>query len=664
MRGTSPIPPGTADPATLFPDNSDMAWRMLESMTDAFQVFDAGWRITYMNPVARKFFASHGLDPDSMIGKHIWDDLFPGARDTDSARQMLRAMTERVPVAFENYYEPWDSWQFSRFDPLPDGGLANYYQDITARKRAEEAVRDSEERFRQLFELGTLGRAITSPTKGTLEVNDGFCRIVGYDRAELLQMSWPELTHPDDLAADLEQFNRILAGEIDTYSMEKRWIRKDGTVVDSLLWVNCVRREDRAVDYFVSQVQDITERKRANQALRQSEERYRSLIGQVRDFAIFSSDEYGVVKTWNEGCQYVLGYAEEEFIGLDTAELFTPEGRAVVVPVAELRQAAEAGTAMIDQWMIAKGGRRFFAMGAITAQRDHGGQLIGFSSVIRDVTAMKVFQDELVGHEESLQRMVTERTGELQETTERLRISERMAALGTLAAGLGHDMGNLLLPMDVRLGLLIEADLPRELHEHVVGIQKCARYLQRLSSGLRLLATDPAHVESRGVTELGRWWSDVRIILKDVLPGGVRFEDNVPEAESWVGFGRTGLTQAVYNLVQNAADAIKEHGGSRVSIRIESDPSDPWITIRVADDGPGMPEEVARRCMEPYFSTKARGESTGMGLSLVHALVTGAGGQVEIQSAPGQGTTISLVLPRALPKEHAQDASPDMAGAV
>jgi PAS domain S-box-containing protein len=633
-------------------------------MTDAFQVFDAGWRITYMNPVARKFFASHGFDPDSMIGKHFWDDLYPGARDTDSARQVLRAMTERVPVAFENYYEPWDSWQFSRFDPLPDGGLANYYQDITARKRAEEALRDSEERFRRLFELGTLGRTITSPTKGTLEVNDGFCRIVGYNRAQLLQMSWPELTHPDDLAADVEQFNRALAGEIDTYSMEKRWIRKDGTVVDSIIWVNCVRREDGAVDYFFSQVQDITERKRANQALRMSEERYRSLIGQVRDFAIFSSDEYGVVKTWNEGCQYVLGYAEKEFIGLDTAELFTPEDRAAVVPAVERSQAAETGTAIIDRWMIAKGGRPFFAMGAITAQRDRGGQLIGFSSVVRDVTTMKVFQDELAGHEESLERLVTERTGELKETTERLRVSERMAALGTLAAGLGHDMGNLLLPMDVRLGLLIEADLPRELHEHVVGIQKCARYLQRLSSGLRLLATDPAHVESRGVTEIGRWWTDVRIILKDVLPGGIRFEDYVPEAESWVGFGRTGLTQAVYNLVQNAADATKEHNGSRVSIRVESDPSDPWITIRVADDGPGMTEEVARRCMEPYFSTKARGESTGMGLALVHALVTGAGGQVEIQSAPGQGTTISLILPRALPREQTQDAPPDMAGAV
>jgi PAS domain S-box-containing protein len=488
--------------------------------------------------------------------------------------------------------------------------------------------------------------------------------MLGYDRAELLQKSWPELTHPDDLAADLEQFNRVMAGEVDGYSLDKRFIRKDGTFVDVTIWVNTMRRDDGAVDYFVALVQDITEQKRANETSRKSEEQYRSLISQVKDFAIFSTDERGIVTTWNEGCQFVLGYSQLEFIGLDTAELFTAEDRAQGILAAELRQARQAGTAGTERWMIARGGRRFFAMGATTAFRDSAGRVIGFSRVVLDVTPMKEFQDRLAQRGESLERLVSERTGELEETTERLRVSERMAALGTLAAGLGHDMGNLLLPMDVRLGLLIEADLPRDLHEHVVGIQKCARYLQRLSSGLRLLATDPAHVESRGVTEIGRWWTDVRIILKHVLPGGIRFEDQVPESEFWVGFGRTGLTQAVYNLVQNAADAIKEHGGSRVSIRVESDPSDPWITIRVADDGPGMTEEVARRCMEPYFSTKARGESTGMGLSLVHALVTGAGGQVEIQSVPGQGTTISLILPRALPKGQTQDASPDMAGAV
>jgi PAS domain S-box-containing protein len=401
---------------------------------------------------------------------------------------------------------------------------------------------------------------------------------------------------------------------------------------------------------------DITMRKRAEQVLLESEERYRSLISQVRDFAIFSTDDRGIVTTWNEGCQIVLDYTEGEFVGLDTTELFTPEDRAGGIPALERRQAAEAGTARIDRWMIAKHGRRFFATGAIAGLRDQAGQLIGFSTVIRDLTQTKVTQDELAHHEETLERLVTERTDELEKTTERLRLSERMASLGTLAAGLGHDMGNLLLPLDIRLDLLLQANLPRDLHEHVVGIQKCARYLQRLSSGLRLLATDPSYPRTGEVTELGTWWNDVALILKDILPRGIRLQHDLPPAECWIAIGRTGLTQAVFNVVQNAADALKERGHGQVTIGVNDDSKVAEVTVRISDDGPGMTEEVARHCMEPYFSTKARGESTGMGLAFVHGLVTGIGGRVEIDGGLGRGTSLSLILPRA-PLERRAEAT-------
>ncbi|MCX6058809.1 MAG: transporter substrate-binding domain-containing protein [Chloroflexi bacterium] len=135
--------------------------------------------------------------------------------------------------------------------------------EIQERKQAEIALRESEERFRSYFDLPLAGRAITSPSKGWLEVNDALCEMLGYPKPELIQMNWAELTHPDDLAIDLQQFNRVMAGEIDGYTLEKRFIHKDGHVIYTNLAIHCVRHPDRSVDYFVALIHDISERKQA-----------------------------------------------------------------------------------------------------------------------------------------------------------------------------------------------------------------------------------------------------------------------------------------------------------------------------------------------------------------------------------------------------------------
>ena len=119
--------------------------------------------------------------------------------------------------------------------------------DVSPDESADELKRifpDGGEFFRSFSELGLIGMAITSPTKGIIEVNAQICKILGYERGELLQKTWSELTHPDDLAADIAQFNRVMAGEIDSYSIDKRWIRKDGQIVDATISVRASRRAD------------------------------------------------------------------------------------------------------------------------------------------------------------------------------------------------------------------------------------------------------------------------------------------------------------------------------------------------------------------------------------------------------------------------------------
>ncbi|NVN90390.1 MAG: PAS domain S-box protein [Desulfuromonadales bacterium] len=166
------------------------------------------------------------------------------------------------------------------------------YIDITERKRAEEALIKSEERMRLYFERQLVGMAITSPEKRWIQVNDKLCKMLGYEPDELARLTWEDLTHPDDLATDVAYFERLLAGEIHDYTLGKRFIRKDGTILYANLSVGCVRTETGAVDYLLALLEDISERKRAEIELRQSERRYRD---------IFESSPVGIFRSTLDG---------------------------------------------------------------------------------------------------------------------------------------------------------------------------------------------------------------------------------------------------------------------------------------------------------------------------------------------------------------------------
>jgi PAS domain S-box-containing protein len=193
--------------------------------------------------------------------------------------------------------------------------MATVSRDITVRKQAEEALRASEERFRRYFELGLIGMAMTSPIKGCLEVNDELCRILGYERSELLHKNWTEMTHPDDLAEDLANFDRVMAGEIDGYSMDKRWIRKDGQVVHTIMAAKCVRKADGSVDYFVGLVQDITKRKQSEELLQKAHERLDLVLNSITE------QFFGLSKDWR--FNYLNKHAAEQMklLGKDPEKL-------------------------------------------------------------------------------------------------------------------------------------------------------------------------------------------------------------------------------------------------------------------------------------------------------------------------------------------------------
>jgi signal transduction histidine kinase len=254
--------------------------------------------------------------------------------------------------------------------------------------------------------------------------------------------------------------------------------------------------------------------------------------------------------------------------------------------------------------------------------------------------------DELERHRDHLEDLVAERTRELEATHERLRLAERLASIGTLAAGLGHDMNNVLFPVRCRLDVLDAAGIEGPARAELAGVRHSIDYLQQLADGLRLLALDPDDPRiAGGVTHLDRWAQEIRPLVQTALPRGSGLVVDVPEGLPPVAIPAHRLTQAAFNLVVNAGEAADGKGTVRLWARAAA--GGKAVQVGVSDDGQGMTSEVKRRALDPFFTTKKRGLSTGLGLALVSGVAKSAGGRVDIQSAPGRGTTVILELPAA-----------------
>ena len=251
---------------------------IVEGTSDAVFIKDLQGRYLLFNQAAGGFV---GKSPADVLGH---DDTF--IFSPDDARAVMDGdrgvMTGGKTLTYEDHVTTPDGVRrtfLATKGPLSDQsgtvtGMFGISRDITERNRFEEAVRQSEERYRRYFELGLIGMAVTSLEKGWIQVNDRLCKIFGYSQDELRAKTWTDLTHPEDLAPDVAQFNRVLAGEINGYTLDKRFIHKDGRIIYATISASAVRRSDGSIDHFVALVQDITARHEAEERLRETEERW------------------------------------------------------------------------------------------------------------------------------------------------------------------------------------------------------------------------------------------------------------------------------------------------------------------------------------------------------------------------------------------------------
>ena len=371
-------------------------------------------------------------------------------------------------------------------------------------------------------------------------------------------------------------------------------------------------------------------------ALRESEQRYRTLVEQVRDYAIFSTDLRGRATTWNQGVKRILGFDEAEFIGQDIRTIFTPEDIAQGVPGKDLEEAGRTGAASNDRWMRRKNGERFFANGVTTALR-HDGQVVGFTKVMRDQTERQAFQREreaLLASEQA-SRMEADAANRAKDLFLATLSHEMRTPLNAIVGWLSILRGEECEEGDLKEGLdVIERNTRAQVQliEDVLDVSRIVSGKLRLEMRL----CDLAEVVKSGI-DVVRPAAEARGITLDVLLDPSAGKATCDPAR---------IQQVVWNLVSNAVKFTPRGGMVRVTLARDQS----TLRIQVTDTGQGIAAEllpfVFDRFRQADSSTRRRFGGLGLGLSIVKHLVELHGGTAEARSAgAGKGATFTVRLP-------------------
>lgn len=443
-------------------------------------------------------------------------------------------------------------------------------------------------------------------------------------------------------------------------------------------------RDLRVLDQIAQQAGRVIERASAEQALRESEGRFRMIADNISQLA-WTCDQLGNVTWYNQRWLEYTGLSFEAMKDWGWTKCHHPDHVDRVVE--SVTRARNSGELWEDTFPLRgkDGNYRWFLSRAVPI-RDDGGCIKRWFGTNTDITAQLEAEEGLRRHKEELEEVVSRRTAEVTTVLERLATSQRLAAVGTLAAGLAHDMNNLLMPLGLRLDALRTGkplrpnQSPPPIHDDVraelLVISALLDHLRDLSRNLSLFSRDPEKEGIVGRTTIVQWAASVHKLLDASVGREIVVQWDCPAPGISLpdaAIAPHRLTQAVQNLMHNARDAVLAAKAAdpgrmpRIAVRAElAKQNPPFVALSVSDNGVGMDAETQRRAIEPFFTTRDRPDSlgsdepidpavfsrrgasgTGLGLSLAHQIAERAGGSLEIESRPGQGTTITLLLPVA-----------------
>ena len=509
-------------------------------------------------------------------------------------------------------------------------------EDITERKRAEEALQESEERYRTILENIEDGYYEVDLPGNFTFFNDSLCRMLGYSKEEMIGMSNQQYTDQENRKKLFQAFNEVYRTGEPTKRFDWEVIRKDRTKLFGEVSASLIKDPKGQPIGFRGIARDITERMMAGQALEKSEVRFQELFNDA-PVGYFEYDVEGRIIDVNRTELELLGYRLEEMIGQPVWK-FIVEGEAAHQQILQKLAGTLPPTQGLERTYRRKDGTTFPVLIGDRILRDSEGKIIGIRTTIQDITGRKRAEEEMRGLEEQFRQ------------------SQKMEAIGRLGGGIAHDFNNLLTIIKGYSQLsLLDIKESDPLWGNIQEIQKATQRATDLTR--QLLAFSRRQILDLKVLDLNTLLKDLDKMLRRIIGEDIELTTLLAKNLGRVKIDPGQFEQIILNLAVNARDAMPSGGKLTIETanvildeeyartHISVTPG-PYVRLSVSDTGVGIPLEVKEKVFEPFFTTKEKGKGTGLGLSTVYGIVKQSGGNIWVYSEPAHGTTFKIYLPR------------------
>ena len=620
---------------------------ILRNSPDIIYSLDPKGTITYVNDTVKEY----GYSKEDLIGGNLLEFIHPDDREKadhrinerrtgDRSTKSLNIRLLRKDLTYAHLEDK--SRGFETFSIDAEGiycsekpemkkfaGTQGIARDISERKRAKEALQESEERYyRALFERSLELVYLCDFEGNFIDANDTALKSLGYTKKDIKSLNFSSLLVEDQLPPAIETAEEILKTGSQKDVVEFKLRRKDGEHIFVESQGVLIYRDGKP---FAIQgiARNITERKQAGEALRESEEKYRTILESIED-GYYEIDLGGNFTFFNDSMCKISGYSRDELMGMNNRQ-YTDEVYAKEIYQAFNKVYTTGKPDKSFHWpVIRKDSTKRTVAASVSLRRDTEGEPIGFQGIVRDITVQKIMQEELLK-------------------------AKKLESLGVLAGGIAHDFNNLM--------------------SAVVGYISLARMKMKPGSkGFKnLIEAEKASIQTRGLTARLITFSEGGEPVKETVPIGdlvkdsvgsslkssdINAEFSIPDDISLTKVDKDQMKRAIHNIVTNAQEAMGEQGTINVSCENTDIGVQDTLTLKVGkyvkisieDQGPGIPDKDLAKIFDPYFSTKEMGTQKGMGLGLAvsDSIVKKHDGLITVKSELGTGTTLYIYLPTSV----------------